>query len=302
MSSSISWRVARTQELHALQADPLSVSRSEETTCFCHLSNPHDDALRAVLVLLRQVDLIAKEHEPPTWLQRPHDESIRGLHGFAIELQGLHKCLWHSTAGEVQGGQLETWQRLESRHESHCLATPRRSTENKRSLLLQPRPECSTMSHRVDGGDHKVSIGDLGRIDIDGGHALRPRVPLAVLQSNLEVQQRDIAAETVRHGNRGLQVAQLVAETHTDVKAHVSTKGPHHGEHQILGDVSTDDILRQGELLMQFVVLGHHTDSLSQESKKTGQTTDVGECHHVFLQRRNFQSLEHHAAKLKVGL
>lgn len=57
-------RVASAYELNPLQRHPGLVTRSEEAAMLHQLTQERDDSLRPVLVHVRQVDLVAEQHQP----------------------------------------------------------------------------------------------------------------------------------------------------------------------------------------------------------------------------------------------
>ena len=62
-STSIGGRIASSNELDAVDLDP-NVVLPPKTPVFDKLPHEHNDTLSAVLVLLREIDFIAKDNKP----------------------------------------------------------------------------------------------------------------------------------------------------------------------------------------------------------------------------------------------
>ena len=122
LTSNVSWRIASTDELDSLQANPLPVSCSPETMLFGQLSEEGDDCHCAIFVRIRQIDLIAEDYQPLAWLFRSKSDAIDCLVVLAIMLELLHDEAWVGRRREIDEDHLELRQCFKRRHESHGLS------------------------------------------------------------------------------------------------------------------------------------------------------------------------------------
>lgn len=172
-----------------------------------YLSDEGDDPLRAVLVHVGQVDLVAEEHQPLAQLHGCQHHAVGRAAVLAVMIEGLQQQLGRGGAGEVQThdlgetvtfndrGQdldsltssrgrltvtdLHVRQGAEGAEESHGLSGPRRATQNQGFVLGQPGVQQSLVSHRVQRGHHHVGRRHLVRLYLDLRYLALPGLPLA---------------------------------------------------------------------------------------------------------------------------
>lgn len=72
-----------------------------------YLSDERNDSLCAVLVHVRQIDLITEQHQPLAQLDRGEDHTIGGTAVLAVMIKGFQQQLWGGRTGEVQADDLE---------------------------------------------------------------------------------------------------------------------------------------------------------------------------------------------------
>mmetsp|Transcript_110735 Transcript_110735/g.352711 ORF Transcript_110735/g.352711 Transcript_110735/m.352711 type:complete len:877 (-) Transcript_110735:5495-8125(-) len=302
MSARVSGRVARAQELHALDADPLLVGRAVEAAHLGDLTDEHDDPLCAVLVLLGQVALVAEHNNPPSELQRTHDQAARRLNDLAVGLEGLEQQLGRGPRGEVQGRQLKlTGHSLHRGHQCHRLAAAWRPAQDEGPALLEPRGQRRGVAHGVDGGDDERRVSDLVWLNVQSRHALGPMVPLAILHTDLVVQKSGVAAQAVGHRNRPAKSRGIRAELHSEHQMGVAREGPAHREDQVLLDEGGDDVLRKREVLMVLVVLNDHVDALADQGEQARERPDRGEDHDVLHVLGELQEVQCNTSRLEQG-
>lgn len=71
-----------------------------------YLSEERDDSLCAVLVHVRQIDLITEQHQPLAQLDRGEDHTVGGTAVLTVVIKGLQQQLWGGGTGEVQAHNL----------------------------------------------------------------------------------------------------------------------------------------------------------------------------------------------------
>ncbi len=67
-----------------------------------YLSDERDDSLCAVLVHVRQIDLITEQNQPLAQLHRGEDNTVGGTAVLTVVIKGLQQQLWGGGTGEVQ--------------------------------------------------------------------------------------------------------------------------------------------------------------------------------------------------------
>ena len=77
-----------------LQPDPGLVRSAVEPSMLHDLPQEGDDALRAVLVRVRQVDLVAEQHHPLAELDGCHDRPVGRPAILAVVVKGLQQEFW----------------------------------------------------------------------------------------------------------------------------------------------------------------------------------------------------------------
>mmetsp|Transcript_16190 Transcript_16190/g.32554 ORF Transcript_16190/g.32554 Transcript_16190/m.32554 type:complete len:201 (+) Transcript_16190:4410-5012(+) len=103
-TTSISRRVARTNELDAISFDP-HIILSPEPSLFHKLPHEHDHSLRTVRILLWEIDFVAKDNEPVTrsqTLNRLKNNIFSFSHIRTILRKSLHDNFRCCARGEVQ--------------------------------------------------------------------------------------------------------------------------------------------------------------------------------------------------------
>lgn len=75
------------------------------------------------------------------------------------------------------------------RHESHCLSTSWRSTDDERSFFQEPRTKYFLMSKRIDCGNNRRSIINILGVYFQVGNFIKPKNPLTSLQLYSEVNE-----------------------------------------------------------------------------------------------------------------
>ena len=85
-----------------------------KTHLFDHLAEERDDALRAVLVHVGQVDLVAEKDEPFVDLQRGEDDAVGSPTILAVMVEGLEQQLGRSRGGEIETDNFEVGKSAQS--------------------------------------------------------------------------------------------------------------------------------------------------------------------------------------------
>lgn len=67
-----------------------------------YLSDERDDSLCAILVHIRQIDLITEQHQPLAQLDRSEDHTVWSTAVLAVMIKGFQQQLWGGGTGEVQ--------------------------------------------------------------------------------------------------------------------------------------------------------------------------------------------------------
>ena len=106
--------IAGADELDPLESDPLLVGSAVKPAVLEHLAQEGNDALRAVLVHVGQVDLVAEENEPFVDLQRREDDAVGSASILAVVIEGLEEQLGRSGGGEVETDHFQVRQSAES--------------------------------------------------------------------------------------------------------------------------------------------------------------------------------------------
>lgn len=76
--------------------------KCEVVNSVSYLSEEGDDSLCAILVHVRQIDLITEQHQPLAKLDRGEDHTVGGTAVLAVMIEGLQQQLWGGGTGEVQ--------------------------------------------------------------------------------------------------------------------------------------------------------------------------------------------------------
>jgi hypothetical protein len=112
-TADVGGRVAGSHELYPFQRDPLPVSCSPEAMLLGKLPEEGDDSHRRILVSIRQIDLIAEDHQPLAGLLRSQHDAAHSLVVLAVMLELLHDEARVGRRGEVYEDHLEFRKGLE---------------------------------------------------------------------------------------------------------------------------------------------------------------------------------------------
>ena len=137
----ISGRVASSDKLDSLKPHKLLLLPSTcpvEPVVFHHLPEERDHPLGAVVVHVRQVDLVAEHDQPDAKLHWREDHSIWCLSILAIVVEGLQQELGGGGRAEVESNNLHVRKGSQGREEGHGLARTRGAAEDHRFVLCQP--------------------------------------------------------------------------------------------------------------------------------------------------------------------
>ena len=107
-------RIAGADELNPLESNPLLIRGAVEPAVLEHLAQERDDALRAVLVHVGQVDLVAEEDEPLVDLQGREDDAVGSPPVLAVVVEGLEKQLRRRRRRKVEPDHLQVRQSAQS--------------------------------------------------------------------------------------------------------------------------------------------------------------------------------------------
>ena len=69
-------------------------------------SKRRNKCIRTEFILVREIDFVAKEHEPLLNLQWSEDDSVGRLAVFAVVVEGFHQEFRRTGAGKVQSNNL----------------------------------------------------------------------------------------------------------------------------------------------------------------------------------------------------
>ena len=106
--------VTRAHKLDSLESHPLLVGGAVKAAVLEHLTEERDDALRAVLVHVGQVDLVAEKDEPFVDLQRGEDDAVGSPTILAVMVEGLEQQLGRSRRGEIETDNFEVGKSAQS--------------------------------------------------------------------------------------------------------------------------------------------------------------------------------------------
>jgi hypothetical protein len=118
----VSRGIASTDELDPFQPDELLVGRAPEAMVLGHLPEEGDHDLGTVLVLVWQVDLVTKDHQPLAELTGTQDNTLWRFLVLAVVLESLQDQLGSRGRGKVDEDHFHVGEHLEGRHERHGLA------------------------------------------------------------------------------------------------------------------------------------------------------------------------------------
>ena len=82
-------RIAGSHKLYPLQPDPGLVGRAVESSMLHNLSQEWDDTLSAILVIIREIDLVTEEHHPLAKLDRWHHHAVGSSSVLTIVVKSL---------------------------------------------------------------------------------------------------------------------------------------------------------------------------------------------------------------------
>ena len=146
----ISGRVASSDKLDSLKPHKLLLLPSPcpvESVVFHHLPEERDHPLGAVVVHVRQVDLVAEHDQPDAKLHWREDHSIWCLSILAIVVEGLEQELRGGCRAKVESNDLHVRKGSQCREEGHGLARTRGPAEDHWLVLCQPGVQKRLMSH-----------------------------------------------------------------------------------------------------------------------------------------------------------
>ena len=140
----ISGRIASSDKLDPLKPYKLLLLPSSspvESVVFHHLPEERDHPLGAVVVHVRQVDLVAEHDQPDAKLHRREDHTIGRLSILAIVVEGLQQELGGGGRAEVESNNLHVRKGSQGREEGHSLSRTRWATKDHWLVLCQPSVE-----------------------------------------------------------------------------------------------------------------------------------------------------------------
>jgi hypothetical protein len=103
----VSWRIASTDKLDAFQFNPRLVRSTIKASMLNYLTKEGNHTLCSILVQLRQVDLIAEQHEPLVQLYWSQHKAVGRLAILAIMVKCLQQKLWGRCTRKVQANHLQ---------------------------------------------------------------------------------------------------------------------------------------------------------------------------------------------------
>ena len=137
-------RIASSNKLDSLQPDKLLLLARPspvEPVVLHHLPQEGDHPLGAVVVHVRQVDLVTEHDQPDAQLHWREDHSVGSLSILAIVVEGLEQELGGGGRAEVESNDLHVRKGSQGREEGHGLSRARGAAKDHWLVLRQPSVE-----------------------------------------------------------------------------------------------------------------------------------------------------------------